>query len=148
MIVDHIRNREKYYFLGEAYRLALDFFADEAEKTLEKCEVQLKGKDVVVKKCIMQTKYEKDSKFEAHRRFADIHFVVFGVERIGYADADLLEITDYNEVSDGVRLKGTGELITLRQGYFMITLPDDAHMPCVCVDTPAPLGKMIAKIKL
>ena len=94
MIIDHIRNRKKYYFLGNEYKLALDFFAEEAEKTLEKGEVQLKGDDVVVKKCIMQTKYEKDSKFEAHRRFADIHFVVYGVERIGYADVDLLEITD------------------------------------------------------
>ena len=148
MIIDHIRNRKKYYFLGEEYKLALDFFAEEAEKTLEKGEVQLKGDDVVVKKCIMQTKYEKDSKFEAHRRFADIHFVVYGVERIGYADVDLLEITDYNEVSDGVHLKGTGEFITLRPGYFMITLPDDAHMPCVCNEKPEALGKMIAKIKL
>lgn len=147
MIIDHIRNREKYYFLGEAYKLALDFFAEEAEKTLERGEVSLKN-DVVIKKCITETKYECDSKFEAHRRFADIHFVVYGVERIGYADVDLLEITDYNEVSDGVHLSGTGELITLRPGYFMITLPDDAHMPCVCEDTPAPLGKMIAKIKL
>lgn len=148
MIIDHIRNREKYYFLGNKYKLALDFFAAETEKTLEKGEVSLLGDEVVIKKCITETKYEEESKFEAHRRFADIHFVVYGVERIGYADVDLLEITDYNEVSDGVHLKGTGELITLRPGYFMITLPDDAHMPCVCEDTPAPLGKMIAKIKL
>lgn len=148
MIVDHIRNREKYYFLGEEYKLALDFFAAEAEKPLGKGEVSLLGDDVVIKKCITETKYEKDSKFEAHRCFADIHFVVYGEERIGYSDVKLLEITDYNKVSDGVHLNGTGELITLRPGYFMITLPDDAHMPCVCTDAPAKLGKMIAKIKL
>ena len=148
MIIDHIRNREKYYFLGNKYKLALDFFASEAEKTLEKGEVQLLDDEVVIKKCITETKYEKDSRFEAHKKYADVHFVVYGVERIGYADVNLLEITDYNEKSDGVHLNGSGELITQRPGYFMITLPDDAHMPYVCVDTPAPLGKMIAKIKL
>ena len=103
---------------------------------------------MIVKARPMNTKEIKDCSFEAHREYADIHFVAYGKERIGYSDIKKLELVEYNEEKDVVLLTGEGDLITLLPGYFMITLADDAHMPCVCVEECKPLGKMIAKIKL
>lgn len=148
MIVDHISNREKYYFLGEEFRKALDYFATVPDTPFEKANIPLADSDVLVKARPMNTKYEADCSFEAHRLYADIHFVAYGRERIGYADVQKLTELSYDGEKDAAALAGNGDLITLERGYFMITLPDDAHMPCVCVGKPAPLGKMIAKIKI
>ena len=42
MIIDHIRNREKYYYLGEDYKAALDFFANVPSTPFEKRILPLK----------------------------------------------------------------------------------------------------------
>lgn len=148
MIVDHIRNREKYYFLGKDYKAALDFFAGVSSDPFEKADIAVENSGVIVKARPMFTKKIEDCSFEAHRKYADIHFVAYGKERIGYSDTKKLELIEYNEEKDAALLAGEGDLITLEPGYFMITLPDDAHMPCVCAEECEPLGKMIAKIKL
>ncbi len=148
MITDHIRNRSKYYFLGDDYKRALDFFATVSEEPFEKSDIRLPNSDVIVKARPMMTKPMEECSFEAHKLYADIHFVAYGVERIGYSDISKLKMIDYNEEKDAISLEGKGDCITLMPGYFMITLPDDAHMPCICVDKPEALGKMIAKIKI
>lgn len=148
MIVDHIRNREKYYFLGEDYKKALDFFATVTDEPFEKADIKVENSGVTVKARPMKTKKIEDCSFEAHREYADIHFVAYGKEKIGYADVKKLKLVEYNAEKDAALLEGEGDLVTLEKGYFMITLADDAHMPCVCSQEPAPLGKMIAKIKL
>ena len=46
-------------------------------------------------------------------------------------------------------LDGQGINVPLRAGDFMITLPDDAHMPCVKYGDESVLcAKLIAKVKL
>ena len=148
MIVDHIRNREKYYYLGEDYQKALDFFATVSGEPIEEADIALPDSGVVVKARPMSTKPIEQCQFEGHRAYADIHFVAYGKERIGYCDVKKLTELSFNEEKDMVYLEGEGDLITLLPGYFLIAFADDGHMPCVCVDEPAPLGKMIAKIKL
>ena len=148
MIVDHIRNREKYYFLGADFKAALDFFANISNEPFEKADIAVENSSAIVKVRHMDTKKIEDCNFEAHRKYADIHFVAYGKERIGYCDVKNLNLLEYNEENDVALLTGNGDLITLLPGYFMITLPEDAHMPGICVEKCEPLGKMIAKIKL
>ncbi len=148
MIVDHIRNREKYYYLGEDYKAALDFFATVPDVPFEKTDIKIENSGVIVKVRPMETKIIENCSFEAHREHADIHFVAYGKERIGYADVNNLKLVEYNSEKDAALLEGEGDFITLNSGCFLITFKDDAHMPCVCIEEPAPLGKMIAKIKL
>lgn len=148
MIIDHIRNREQYYYLGEDFKKALDFFVTVPNTAFEKADIMIPNSNVMVKARPMDTRPIEQCSFEAHRIYADIHFVAYGIEQIGYADISKLEELNYDEEKDAAALEGKGDLLTLEPGYFMITLPDDAHMPCVCVGEAAPLGKMIAKIKL
>lgn len=148
MIVDHIRNREKYYCLGNDFKIALDFFAGVSDDPFEEADIKIESSGVVVKARPMNTREEQNCSFEAHRKYADIHFVAYGREKIGYSDIKKLTFVGFNEKEDLVSLDGEGDLVTLLPGYFMITFPDDAHMPCVCDGECAPLGKMIAKIEL
>ncbi len=148
MILDRIENRERYYPLGEDIRQALEYFASvRPDAPLEKANVLLNGGRVLVKIRPMTTKPEADCPFEAHRDYLDIHFVAYGAEKIGYADLSTMRVVSYDEEKDACAVEGEGEFLTLGQGSFMITFPNDAHAPCGMTDKPGPLGKMIAKIR-
>lgn len=148
MIIDHISNRAQYYCLGESFRAALDYFAAVSEATLEKKNVPLGNGEGMIKVRPMETKPEEQCTWEAHRQYADIHFLTYGTEQIGYAHVDRLHTLSYDPEKDAVALEGSGDKLTLLPGYFMITFPQDAHMPCIAPMAPAPIGKMIAKIKI
>ena len=148
MIVDHIDNRERYYALGEGYKLALEFFASYDPTDAEKADVPLDGDKVFVKVRPMLTKLRECGEFEAHNRYTDIHFVAGGIESIGYALRGTLTEKGYNSEKDAAALEGEGQFITLEPGYFMITQPQDAHMPALAPDgKPEKLIKLIAKVK-
>lgn len=148
MIVDHISNRAFYYSLGDDYKKALDFFASVESRPFDKADIVIPGTDILVKARPMSTKPAEKCAFEAHRLYADIHFVAYGEERIGYADIRNMRVLSYDAAKDAAAVEGTGDLVLLRPGYFLIALPQDAHMPCVAPAAPAPLGKMIAKIRI
>ncbi len=147
MIIDNIKNREKYYALGSDIKAALDYFAGIEADTLEKADVNIEGTDVVVKIRPMMTKDITECTFEAHKKYIDIHFVAYGTECIGYSNVTKLNEISYDEEKDAAALEGSGDILTLEKGDFMITFTQDAHMPCICKDSPVNLGKMIAKIK-
>ena len=148
MIFDHISNRERYYYLGENFKLALDHLASFDKYPEQKCSIPLKGEEVYLKISPLSTKPEADCKFEAHIKYADIHFLAYGTEQIGYSDIGSLLKTSFDPDADMILLSGKGYKLTLTPGYFAIMFPNDAHMPCIAADAPAPIGKIIAKIKL
>lgn len=87
--------------------------------------------------------------FEAHRRDIDIHYVLQGEERFGYADVDTLyPKTAYNEESDYILLTGDcAAYFTLRPGDFCIAFPEDAHIPCLTSGDTDKVKKVILKIR-
>lgn len=147
MIIDNIKNRQKYYALGDEIKAALDYFAGVNTNGLEQADVNIEGTDVIVKIRPMMTKDVTECTFEAHKKYIDIHYVAYGTECIGYSAVTKLKEISYNEERDMVLLEGDGDVLTLEKGDFMITFTQDAHMPCICKENPVNLGKMIAKIK-
>ena len=90
---------------------------------------------------------EKD--YEAHRRYADIHCVISGTERIGIAAVDEVEPQGaFDKDADfGVYAHPLRESwVTLREGDIVVTPPCDAHKPGCSVDGPAPLRKACVKV--
>lgn len=147
MIIDHIRNARLYYSLGEGFKKAFEYLETYDGCASEKADITLDGENVFVKIRPYVTKPVHECSYEAHKEYADIHFVANGREKIGYADVKNLNQLAYDNGKDMLALEGSGEFITLREGYFMITFPDDAHMPCVEADVSDFCGKLIAKVK-
>lgn len=148
MIFDHIDNRRRYYCLGGGYKLALDFFAAYDPTGAEKADIALDGDKVFVKIRPMLSKQRECAQYEAHSRYTDIHFVAAGIESIGFASRSAMAEGEYNEEKDVAFLDGEGQFVTLKPGFFMITQPQDAHMPALAPDgKPSELVKLIAKIK-
>ena len=149
MIVDHIRNRANYYCLGEGFKKALDYCAGYQKGRTEKADEPIDGDNVFVRIRPMISKLEAECKIEAHKYYADIHYVAAGSEVIGWADTHTLKEISYDEAKDAYLLEGRCDYITLEEGYFMLTLADDAHKPCIAKDgVPGNLEKLCLKIKL
>ena len=151
MILDHIRNRSLYYGLGGGIRAALEYCAealDEYEKdgTFTEGDVEIGG-GVIMKIHPVTTHPAEGAVFEAHYRYTDIHFVIWGGERIGYADVKNLTVTEERPDQDYLLLKGDGDFLTLTPGCFMITFPDDAHSPAAKLGEECETyGKIVAKV--
>ncbi len=148
MIIDKIENRASYYCLGEEFKTALDYFAAYDGKGAIREDVPL-NESTFVKIRPMMTKKPEDASFEAHNEYADIHFLADGIEDIGYAHRNDLKEISSNPEKDMVTLDGEGQYLTLYKGWFMITLPQDAHKPAVAYNREqSQIIKLIAKVKV
>lgn len=146
MIIDHIRNAKLYYFLGENFKKALDALSSYEIQSNEEADIEVDKENVKIMVRPYVTKPTTECSFEAHKRYADIHYVAEGSEKIGYTYIAKTTNISYNEENDLQLLSGTGDFITLTRGCFAIALPDDAHMPCVMNENPEFCHKLIAKV--
>ena len=98
------------------------------------------------------TKPAAEKKWESHRRYADIQYIVAGRERITYAHVSRLDgATPYNDAKDVINYAGaSGETSTLclEGGQFAIFFPDDAHRPGVAAGESGDVRKVVVKVLL
>ena len=85
-------------------------------------------------------------RWEAHRRYIDIQFVLDGVELMGYANLDRLAAGPYDEDKDYLLLEGDGDFFVVRAGTFVIFMPQDAHMPGRVAGVPQAMWKVVVKV--
>ena len=86
--------------------------------------------------------------WESHRKYLDVQYVAAGAEHMGYAPTVRLSPGEYQEENDFIELAGDGEFFHLREGFFCILAPQDAHMPGMAVDQPTPVKKVVIKVLL
>ena len=92
-----------------------------------------------------------EKSYEAHRRYADIHYVIEGSELIGIAPVgECSPVGEFSEPDDfGLYESGARESwVALRPGELVVTPPCDAHKPGCCLpgEGPAPLKKICLKV--
>ena len=98
------------------------------------------------------TNPRENQKYEAHRRYIDVQYILEGEE--GFCLKDISEIDDrdivvpYSEESDIMFYSNTveGEYYVLKPGEYLIMPPPCAHMPGIAVGQPSPVRKMVVKI--
>ena len=97
------------------------------------------------------TKNIDECRFESHKKYVDIQYMINGVEAIETADTDKLDInTDYNEEQDVMfwNDKPNQMRTVLTNGSYVILFPQNAHKPCIAVDKPLKVKKAVAKVYL
>ena len=97
-----------------------------------------------------ETKDPKTCRFEAHRKYIDLQFLLAGQECIKVKDAKLL--TPNNDYEDDIEffkdevLGETTTSILLQAGDFVLLLPRDAHAPGCMQNAPSLVKKIVIKI--
>ena len=126
-------------------------FLREADLTgLEKGRYELEGSDLFVSADEYVTKDESDTRLEAHRKYADIQYIISGDEVMGIVPlGKTSETVPYNAEKDIVFLESDKEkLLHATPGRYFIFFPDDAHKPGIKVVSQAPVKKVVIKVRI
>lgn len=97
------------------------------------------------------TKNEEDAKYEAHRKYIDIQYIISGKEFIGVAPLsqknEVLEPYDAAKDIEFLTVTGGENYLALPDRFF-IFFPDDAHRPGLKDGQNSPVRKIVLKVKV
>jgi len=147
MIIDQLKNARLYQGLGGNLKKAFDYLAGQDFSAIEPGRYDIDGDTVYALVQRYDTKPRGKGPWEAHRRYIDVQFVASGIETLGWTNiGNLTETQSYVADKDYLLLDGSGDFVTARTGDFLVFFPEDAHMPCLAHDQPAPVLKVVVKV--
>lgn len=93
-------------------------------------------------------KAEEAAKWESHRKYIDLQYVIRGKERIGVAPVATATVTKpYDEAKDIANYTADGKYYIATPAEFYLFFPSDAHRPNLHVDGYDTVKKLVIKIK-
>jgi len=93
---------------------------------------EIEGKIVYAIVQSYNTRNKDNVKWEAHRKYIDIQFILKGTEKIGISNIEKMKANEqYQEEKDIQFFDGEGEYYDIKKGEYMIIYPDDIHMPSI-----------------
>ena len=149
MITDSIRNIDLYKDIHKDFPKVFEYM-----KTLGKDSPKgpfvIDGDNVHGSVWTIETKgFAEERLLEKHDKFIDIHYILDGSEKFGYADAETLTADcEYNSEEDYIFLKGKATGVVLTTGHFCIVFPDDAHSPYCINEEVETVKRCVIKIRV
>ena len=148
MILDLLANRTWYHPLHPRLQPAFDWLAAQDWAKLADGKVAIDGENLHASIEAGTTAAPAARKFESHRRYLDIQYLISGGERMGWCPAAGVQPGE----AAGPDLwfhpepKVTQQVI-VTPGSFVIFFPMEAHKPCcLLADKPAPFRKCVVKV--
>lgn len=151
MIFDNIKNCEQYYSLNKNFKKAFEFLLNTDLKNFKDDRYYIEDDVIYANVQSMKTKKIEDKKWEAHRDYIDIQFVISGREKMGFGlKKDFTKtISAYDKNKDIEFLDGEiFNFIDVFENNFVIFYPNDVHAPMLSVDDEINIKKVIVKIKI
>ena len=89
------------------------------------------------------------TKWESHRKYIDLHYVIRGKEKIGVAPVSRAKVTKaYDETKDIAHYESPGKYYTAEPGTFFLFFPQEAHRPGIKADGSDQVKKLVIKIRV
>jgi len=150
MIIDRLTNASSYWNVHRRLSAAFEYLRKTDLSKAEPGSYEIDGRKLYVLVQQYETKPKERGRWEAHRRYIDVQYVHGGQELFGYATLSDLNPRHYDEAKDFLSLEGEGkgDFFLLREGTFVILLPQDAHMPGIALAAPQPVKKFVVKVAL
>lgn len=149
MILDSLEHASCYTSLNPAFEKAFCFLHDSMKQILQPGRYDLDGDRLYAIVQSYTTRPAEQVKWEAHRKYIDIQFLLSGRERIGYATVEKMVCPDeYNKDKD-VQLAESTEnpsYLLLSTGDFAILFPQDAHQPTCEDEFCSDVVKVVVKV--
>lgn len=150
MIVTDLVHFERQVPLTPAIRKAVEFLRRPDLATLADEKVVIDGEKVFALPQHCETEAQAAPRFEYHRKYIDIQFVVEGEEVIAWAPAEQLKITaPYDRDKDITFGTAPPEAVTrirLHGGQLAVLYPEDAHAPRLAAETAGKIFKIVVKV--
>ncbi len=149
---DESVNRKEFavhYFANrERWEKAFNFLKSNDLSKLDIGRYRLEGDSLFVNVSEYTTLNEEETRFEAHRKYADIQYLVSGEEKIGVVPLAVSTVTDpYNPKKDVAFLTTAENHYRLASPErFFVFFPDDAHRPGVKSSDNILVRKVVVKV--
>lgn len=148
MIIDELKNAQRYHGIGPRFARAFRWLSETDLEAMAPERCALEGDDIFALVQQYDSKAKSEGFWEAHRKYADIQYVVSGAEHMGWAPVASLKAGPYDADKDFLKAEGKGQFLELRAGSFIVLFPQDAHMPSVAIDRPQAMKKVVVKVRL
>lgn len=148
MILDSINQFSDYENLHPLFPKALEFIQSLDFNNLQLEKKEIAGKDLFVTISDSNLKSKEDAKLEAHNEYIDIQIPVSKAETFGWAPRKELksESAPFDQTKDLIFYNDIPTTyITVQPLNFVIFYPEDAHAPCIGLDT---VCKIVIKVKV
>ena len=149
MIIDRLKNAALYSADARLAR-AFEYLAAKDFSQMEPGRYEIDGAKLFALVQWNETKPAETAKFEVHRKYIDVQYVVQGVERMGYAHVESLRpATPFDAEKDFMLLEGKGDFVTVPAETMVVFFPEDAHMPGIMTGPrPESVRKVVVKVAM
>jgi biofilm protein TabA len=151
MIYDTKENLQNYKGISKNLDLALDYLTQTDLSGAEAGKYEIDGSHVFALVQTPETRPQEQCRWEAHKKYIDIQYLIDGEEAIGFQKTEAMTVSEpYDAEKDIVFFheNGKGFFPRLAPGSFVICFPTDAHMPLLCTQEPQHIKKVIVKIEV
>lgn len=147
MIYGTLEHLERYESLSPNLKTGLRFLAETDFSRVPPGEkIVIDGDKVFALIQEYETKEANDLP-EAHRKYADIQYLIDGEEWIGVAPLeDMTEEAEARPDGDIWFYRGPTGRVKIGGSRFAIFFPEDAHAPCIAAGSPVRVRKCVVKV--
>ncbi|MCK7554284.1 YhcH/YjgK/YiaL family protein [Chitinophaga sedimenti] len=150
MIIDTLQQAHLYAGLGPQFVKAFEYLTTTDVAALPKGKYEIDGQNIFAIVNEYDSVDAATEQMEAHKKHIDVQYIVSGAELIGHDF--LVKQTPskaYDEEADYMLFAEKPAFFSqLSQGCFAIFFPTDLHMPNIKIDAPAPVKKIVIKIRV
>ena len=150
MIAGDLVHVQDQMALTPCLRKALSFLRWTNLTDLPEGKIEIEGERIYALVQRYDTAATDTQKFEFHRKFIDVQYVVSGEEIIGWAPVERMAITEaYDEVKDvalGTVPWSEVTPVYLSAGQLVVLYPEDAHAPKLAAGKSSQVNKIVVKV--
>jgi biofilm protein TabA len=140
---------ERQYELNkELWDKAFVFLGDSKLNTLAPGKYPIDRDNVFAIITLGPPKKLEGVKWESHRKYIDLQYVIMGKIKIGVSPVSAAKVTEpYSDSRDAANYSAEGKYLTATPKEFFLFFPQDAHRPDIKVEGFDTLKKLVIKIR-
>jgi biofilm protein TabA len=128
---------------------AFAFLKEHDLKALSKGRYEIDGENVYASVTESPSRDFDSTKWESHRKYIDIQYVIEGKELVGvYPVTGATVIRPYDEKKDVANYMADGKIYEMAPGTFFIFFPSQAHRPGITPGGYKPVKKIVIKLRV
>lgn len=152
MIFGSLSECKTYYGTHPRFEMAFNFIKKAIKENLEVGKYEIEGADLYASVQEYSTKVAPEGKFEAHKNYIDIQFIISGTE--------LMEVDhiskftpkgEYNDVKDVIFYLDKEDCVqgVVNSGEYGIFFPEDVHKPGMSYkNNVCSVKKIVVKVRV
>jgi YhcH/YjgK/YiaL family protein len=150
MIIDSINNLKNYSSVIPHLPAITSFLIEKNISALEEGKYPVEGENVFLIIQKYTTKPEGDKRWESHRKYIDIQYVISGSEYMGHSlITNLIPADEYNESKDILfykEINSNFSRLFVYEGFFAVFFPEDGHKPGCHISESFNVKKAVIKV--